>query len=219
VLLIHGFAPEGNVTWQFNFFGVLVSRYNLYVPDLMFFGKSSTASADRSPDFQVGCVAAALVRCDVVEVGFSDEGMVAFKLAEVRPDRVGALDVRVRVGGGHDGRGEQGESIGRRTFRWGAWRQRWCGATWSRSGSASRAWWRSSWRRCAPIELVRSMCVSGLVVGEQGENGAARLWVVGRAAHARDSQAAQGSALHLHVQDVVPGQVLQDNEYLKMTST
>jgi hypothetical protein len=44
-------------------------------------------------------VAAALVRCDVVEVGFSFESMVAFKLAEVRPDRVGALDVRVRVGG------------------------------------------------------------------------------------------------------------------------
>lgn len=95
VLLIHGFAAEGNVTWQFNF-GVLVSRYNLYIPDLMFFGKSSTASADRSPDFQAACVAAAMARlgvarCDVV--GFSYGGMVAFKLAESRPELVRSLCV------------------------------------------------------------------------------------------------------------------------------
>ncbi|KAL6633691.1 hypothetical protein ACP70R_026362 [Stipagrostis hirtigluma subsp. patula] len=95
VVLIHGFAAEGNVTWQFNF-GVLVSRYNLYIPDLMFFGKSSTASADRSPDFQAECVAAALARlgvarCDVV--GFSYGGMVAFKLAEARPELVRSLCV------------------------------------------------------------------------------------------------------------------------------
>ncbi|GJN21987.1 hypothetical protein PR202_gb09512 [Eleusine coracana subsp. coracana] len=95
VLLIHGFAAEGNVTWQFNF-GVLVSRYNLYIPDLMFFGKSSTASADRSPDFQAACVAAAMARlgvsrCDVV--GFSYGGMVAFKLAEARPELVRSLCV------------------------------------------------------------------------------------------------------------------------------
>ncbi|VAI59913.1 unnamed protein product [Triticum turgidum subsp. durum] len=54
VVLIHGFAAEGNVTFQFNF-GVLVSR------------------------------------CDVV--GFSYGGMVAFKLAEARPDLVRSLAV------------------------------------------------------------------------------------------------------------------------------
>ncbi|XP_006647769.1 putative aminoacrylate hydrolase RutD [Oryza brachyantha] len=95
VVLIHGFAAEGIVTWQFNF-GVLVSRYNLYIPDLLFFGKSTTASADRSPEFQARCVAAALARlgvarCDVV--GFSYGGMVAFKLAETRPDLVRSLAV------------------------------------------------------------------------------------------------------------------------------
>jgi pimeloyl-ACP methyl ester carboxylesterase len=95
VVLIHGFAAEGNVTWQFNF-GVLVSRYNLYIPDLMFFGESTTASADRSPDFQAECVAGALARlgvarCDVV--GFSYGGMVAFKLAEARPELVRSLCV------------------------------------------------------------------------------------------------------------------------------
>ncbi|CAM0944929.1 unnamed protein product [Alopecurus aequalis] len=96
VVLIHGFAAEGNVTFQFNF-GVLVSRYNVYIPDLIFFGKSSTTdSADRSPEFQARCVAAALARlgverCDVV--GFSYGGMVAFKLAEERPDLVRSLAV------------------------------------------------------------------------------------------------------------------------------
>lgn len=95
VVLVHGFAAEGIVTWQFNF-GVLVSRYNLYIPDLLFFGKSATASADRSPELQARCVAAALARlgvarCDVV--GFSYGGMVAFKLAETRPDLVRSLAV------------------------------------------------------------------------------------------------------------------------------
>ncbi|XP_062217536.1 uncharacterized protein LOC133917678 [Phragmites australis] len=95
VVLIHGFAAEGNITWQFNF-GVLVSRYNVYIPDLMFFGKSSTSSGDRSPDYQAECVAGALarlgvVRCDVV--GFSYGGMVAFKLAEARPELVRSLCV------------------------------------------------------------------------------------------------------------------------------
>uniref|UniRef100_A0ACD5Z3K9 Uncharacterized protein n=1 Tax=Avena sativa TaxID=4498 RepID=A0ACD5Z3K9_AVESA len=96
VVLIHGFAAEGNVTFQFNF-GVLVSRYNVYIPDLLFFGKySTTDSADRSPEFQARCVAAALARlgvarCDVV--GFSYGGMVAFKLAETRPELVRSLAV------------------------------------------------------------------------------------------------------------------------------
>ncbi|KAL5211937.1 hypothetical protein ABZP36_022784 [Zizania latifolia] len=95
VVLIHGFAAEGIVTWQFNF-GVLVSRYNLYIPDMLFFGKSTTASADRSPEFQAECLAKALARlgvarCDVV--GFSYGGMVAFKLAETRPDLVRSLAV------------------------------------------------------------------------------------------------------------------------------
>ncbi|KAG8059692.1 hypothetical protein GUJ93_ZPchr0002g26652 [Zizania palustris] len=95
VVLVHGFAAEGIVTWQFNF-GMLASRYNLYIPDLLFFGKSTTASADRSPEFQAECVAKALAklgvaRCDVV--GFSYGGMVGFKLAETRPDLVRSLTV------------------------------------------------------------------------------------------------------------------------------
>ncbi|XP_072959623.1 uncharacterized protein [Typha angustifolia] len=95
LLLIHGFAAEGIVTWQFQF-GVLVTKYDVYIPDLFFFGQSTTENADRSPDFQAMSVAKGLgklgvSRCDVV--GFSYGGMVAFKMAEARPDLVRSLVV------------------------------------------------------------------------------------------------------------------------------
>lgn len=52
VVLVHGFAAEGIVTWQFQV-GVLAKKYDVYVPDLLFFGGSETKSKDRSPVFQV----------------------------------------------------------------------------------------------------------------------------------------------------------------------
>ncbi|WOK98522.1 epoxide hydrolase 4 isoform X1 [Canna indica] len=93
VVLVHGFAAEGIVTWQFQF-GALASEYDVYVPDLFFFGGSTTDVADRSPGFQAECLAAALDRLGVercTAVGFSYGGMVAFKMAELRPDLVTSL--------------------------------------------------------------------------------------------------------------------------------
>ncbi|XP_042392416.1 epoxide hydrolase 4-like [Zingiber officinale] len=93
VVLVHGFAAEGLVTWQFQF-GVLVNQYDVYIPDLFFFGGSSTASADRSPGFQARCLSAALDELGVrrcTAVGFSYGGMVAFEMAEQRPDLVRSL--------------------------------------------------------------------------------------------------------------------------------
>ncbi|XP_042385787.1 epoxide hydrolase 4-like [Zingiber officinale] len=95
VVLVHGFATEGIVTWQFQF-GALTSQYDVYVPDLFFFGGSTTASADRSPGFQAECLAAALSRLGVercTAVGFSYGGMVAFKMAERWPSLVTSLVV------------------------------------------------------------------------------------------------------------------------------
>ncbi|KAE9466977.1 hypothetical protein C3L33_01112, partial [Rhododendron williamsianum] len=37
VVLVHGFAAEGIVTWQFQI-GSLTKKYAVYVPDLLFFG-------------------------------------------------------------------------------------------------------------------------------------------------------------------------------------
>ncbi|KAB1201572.1 Epoxide hydrolase 4 [Morella rubra] len=95
VVLVHGFASEGIVTWQFQV-GALSKKYSVYVPDLLFFGDSTTDKTDRSPTFQAKCLTAGLrklgvERCTVV--GFSYGGMVAFKIAELYPELVEAMVV------------------------------------------------------------------------------------------------------------------------------
>ncbi|CAK9324196.1 unnamed protein product [Citrullus colocynthis] len=93
VILIHGFAAEGIVTWQFQV-GALSKQYSVYVPDLLFFGGSITDKADRSPAFQAECLAIGLRKLGIEKctvVGFSYGGMVAFKLAELQPELVDAM--------------------------------------------------------------------------------------------------------------------------------
>ncbi|EEF40846.1 2-hydroxy-6-oxononadienedioate/2-hydroxy-6-oxononatrienedioate hydrolase [Ricinus communis] len=93
VVLIHGFAAEGIVTWQFQV-GALTKKYSVYVPDLLFFGGSLTDKTDRSPVFQAETVVKGLKKLGVQKctvVGFSYGGMVAFKMAELYPDMVQAM--------------------------------------------------------------------------------------------------------------------------------
>ncbi|KAL5557297.1 hypothetical protein UlMin_039533 [Ulmus minor] len=93
VVLVHGFAAEGIVTWQFQV-GALTKKYSVYVPDLLFFGGSVTEKADRTPRFQAECLATGLRKLGVEKctlVGFSYGGMVAFKLAELYPELVGEM--------------------------------------------------------------------------------------------------------------------------------
>ncbi|XP_027348483.1 epoxide hydrolase 4-like [Abrus precatorius] len=93
VVLIHGFAAEGIVTWQFQV-GALTKKYSVYVPDLLFFGGSVTEKAERSPRFQAECLATGLRKLGVekcIAVGFSYGGMVAFKMAELYPELVQAM--------------------------------------------------------------------------------------------------------------------------------
>ncbi|TKY55823.1 Epoxide hydrolase 4 [Spatholobus suberectus] len=93
VVLVHGFASEGIVTWQFQV-GALAKKYSVYVPDLLFFGGSTTDKPDRSPKFQAECLVTGLRKLGVercVVVGFSYGGMVAFKMAEMYPEMVQAL--------------------------------------------------------------------------------------------------------------------------------
>ncbi|POO02523.1 Alpha/beta hydrolase fold [Trema orientale] len=95
VVLVHGFAAEGIVTWQFQV-GALTKKYSVYVPDLLFFGGSVTDKTDRSPSFQAECLATGLRKLGVDKctvVGFSYGGMVAFKLAELYPEMVEAMVV------------------------------------------------------------------------------------------------------------------------------
>jgi pimeloyl-ACP methyl ester carboxylesterase len=93
VVLVHGFAAEGIVTWQFQV-GALTKKYSVYIPDLLFFGGSGTDRSERSPKFQAECLVTALRKLGVekcIIVGFSYGGMVAFKMAEMYPELVQAI--------------------------------------------------------------------------------------------------------------------------------
>ncbi|XP_043713295.1 monoacylglycerol lipase ABHD6-like [Telopea speciosissima] len=95
VVLLHGFAAEGLMTWQFQV-GPLLKKYAVYVPDLLFFGGSMTSKTDRSPEFQAECLVKGLTKLGVdtcTVVGFSYGGMVAFKMAELHQHMVKSLVV------------------------------------------------------------------------------------------------------------------------------
>ncbi|CAI0470694.1 unnamed protein product [Linum tenue] len=85
LVLIHGFGA--NSRWQF-YYQVrhLSKHFNLYVPDLLFFGRSYSENPDRSIEFQAGCVAAGLRKLGLERysvVGLSYGGYVAYRMAEV----------------------------------------------------------------------------------------------------------------------------------------
>ncbi|CAA7035777.1 unnamed protein product [Microthlaspi erraticum] len=95
VLLIHGFAGDGVLTWGLQVRS-LSKRYSVYIPDLLFFGGSYTDKPDRSPEFQAECLVKAMRILGVhefVPVGFSYGGVVAFNIAELHGDMVKALVV------------------------------------------------------------------------------------------------------------------------------
>ncbi|KAL6846619.1 hypothetical protein ACP4OV_024067 [Aristida adscensionis] len=90
VVLLHGFAGDGILTWVLQVVA-LAKHFDVYIPDLLFFGGSTSPAADRSPAFQAECVAAALRRLGVercAAVGFSYGGFVAFRMAAAHPGMV-----------------------------------------------------------------------------------------------------------------------------------
>lgn len=84
LLLIHGFGA--NAMWQYNdFISPLVSKFNVYIPDLLFFGSSHTTRTERTEHFQAECVMAALDAAGLVGkiqvMGMSYGGFVAYSMA------------------------------------------------------------------------------------------------------------------------------------------
>ncbi|KAL6517637.1 hypothetical protein OROMI_033338 [Orobanche minor] len=90
LVLVHGFGA--NAMWQYGeLLRHLLPRFNIYVPDLVFFGESTTERADRSEAFQARCVMR-LMEAHGVErmsvVGISYGGFVGYSIAAQFPEAV-----------------------------------------------------------------------------------------------------------------------------------
>nr|KYP45619.1 Monoacylglycerol lipase ABHD6 [Cajanus cajan] len=85
LVLIHGFGPSATWQWrrQVKF---LAPHFNVYVPDLVFFGGSTTKSRERSEVFQAESVGKLVDKLGVHKfhvVGTSYGGIVAYNLAKI----------------------------------------------------------------------------------------------------------------------------------------
>lgn len=83
VVLIHGFGVDAVWQWR-DTVKILAPRFNVYVPDLVFFGQSYTTRPDRSDAFQAQCVKRVMEANSVEKmrvVGMSYGGFVAYSLA------------------------------------------------------------------------------------------------------------------------------------------
>lgn len=93
LVLLHGIGA--NAMWQWNdFVSPLAARFNVYVPDLLFFGDSYTTRPERSEEFQAQCVVALMEAIGVKRmnvVGMSYGGFVAYSVAVQFGERVDKL--------------------------------------------------------------------------------------------------------------------------------
>ncbi|KAF5749789.1 monoacylglycerol lipase ABHD6 [Tripterygium wilfordii] len=93
VVLIHGIGA--NAMWQWDYFlSPIKTRFNVYVPDLLFFGESYTTRPERSESFQAQCVMGLMGAHNVTHmdlVGISYGGFVAYSMAAQYKDRVGRV--------------------------------------------------------------------------------------------------------------------------------
>lgn len=90
VMFLQGFATDGIFSWlsQVTAFS---GDYSVFVPDLLFFGGSTTDKPDRSLEFQAECLVKALRKFGVEKcsvVGLSYGATVGFKMAKLYPDLI-----------------------------------------------------------------------------------------------------------------------------------
>uniref|UniRef100_A0A2P2QLC2 Abhydrolase domain containing n=1 Tax=Rhizophora mucronata TaxID=61149 RepID=A0A2P2QLC2_RHIMU len=90
LVMIHGYGGDARL----QFFGQVSSlsrKFNLYMPDLLFFGKSYSKQADRSEVFQATSMVEGLKRLGVDRFSvysISYGGFVAYQMAEMCPKEV-----------------------------------------------------------------------------------------------------------------------------------
>eukprot|EP00249_Psilotum_nudum_P023492 c28895_g1_i1 orf=657-1592(+) len=93
LLLLHGFGADGMTSWEYQI-APLTKQFSLYIPDLVFFGDSTTRSTQRSEYFQAECMSKMMLKLGVqkaVVAGFSYGGFVAFRMAHLYPEFVERL--------------------------------------------------------------------------------------------------------------------------------
>eukprot|EP01018_Ginkgo_biloba_P017570 Gb_32048 [translate_table: standard] len=93
LLLVHGFGAEGITTW-YKQVSALAKEFRVYIPDLIFFGESTTSSSKRSEMFQAECMKKMLDKIGVERVsviGHSYGGFVAFWMGHMYPQFVDRL--------------------------------------------------------------------------------------------------------------------------------
>ncbi|XP_051136468.1 uncharacterized protein LOC127255116 isoform X2 [Andrographis paniculata] len=90
LVLVHGFGA--NAMWQYgDLLRHLMPRFNIYVPDLLFFGESTTKRPERTEAFQAQCVMRLMVSHGVHRmsiVGISYGGFVTYSMAAQYPEAV-----------------------------------------------------------------------------------------------------------------------------------
>lgn len=93
LILLHGLGA--NAMWQWSSqIRAFRGHFNLYVPDLIFFGKSFTTRPERTELFQAQCVMKLMEKLGATKfhvVGVSYGGFVAYRLAQLYPDAVQKL--------------------------------------------------------------------------------------------------------------------------------
>ncbi|XP_021293340.1 monoacylglycerol lipase abhd6-A [Herrania umbratica] len=93
LLLVHGFGA--NAMWQYGqHLRHFTSRFNVYVPDLVFFGESYTTRTDRTESFQAQCVMRMMEEHGVPRmslVGISYGGFVGYSMAAQFPEKMEKL--------------------------------------------------------------------------------------------------------------------------------
>jgi len=80
LLLLHGMGMNGRTNWSSQF-KTLSKHYNLILPDLIYFGESTSTTKDYSVEFQVEQIREAILKLDITSkltiMGFSYGGLVS----------------------------------------------------------------------------------------------------------------------------------------------
>ncbi|KAF8011503.1 hypothetical protein BT93_J1954 [Corymbia citriodora subsp. variegata] len=116
LVLIHGYG--GNSKCQFwAQVGCLSQSFNVFIPDLLFFGKSHTLSPQRSDVFQATCIVEGLKKLGVDKYSIyaiSYGGFVGYRMAEIGGDGVEkVVIVSTGIGCTDEQKFEQLRKIGR----------------------------------------------------------------------------------------------------------